>query len=267
MITGAALVRATEILCALSLLIQGWEYWSIRGLQTSQGPWAWSVQGRDVPPGGLHRLLDVVFADAVHQAHLLLRLVLAGVLAVWGGSLGLVLALWLGQVLFMIRWRGAFNGGSDFMTQVVLTGLLLGHGLMGLGRSDVAWPLGLGWIAVNATTSYVIAGWIKWLQPEWRSGAALAVFLDTGLHGPLPAHSIWRRPAVARAAAWAFMAWEATFPLAFLSVPMALLECAVALVFHLLVFRFFGLNRFVWAWLAAFPSVIWGSIWVGLSLA
>jgi hypothetical protein len=33
----------------------------------------------------------------------------------------------------------------------------------------------------------------------------------------------------------------------------------VAAVFHLLVFRFFGLNRFVWAWCASFPAIIYCS--------
>ena len=37
----------------------------------------------------------------------------------------------------------------------------------------------------------------------------------------------------------------------------ALAFCAVALVFHLLVFRFFGLNRFVWAWVATFPAILY----------
>jgi hypothetical protein len=33
--------------------------------------------------------------------------------------------------------------------------------------------------------------------------------------------------------------------------------CAVAALFHFLVFWFFGLNRFFWAWVASFPAIIW----------
>jgi hypothetical protein len=36
--------------------------------------------------------------------------------------------------------------------------------------------------------------------------------------------------------------------------------CAIALVFHLLVFVFFGLNRFVWAWVVSFPALLY---WAG----
>ena len=264
MMDGTTLIRATECLCGVNLLIQGIEYWRLRSVQSPQGPWSWQVQGKDVPPGAVHRLLDVLFAPQAHAVHLCLRIAGALLLILWGSSPSLVVFLWLGQIAWMIRWRGAFNGGSDFMTQVVLTGMLMAHGLQALDLGPLAWAIGLGWIAVNATTSYVIAGWVKWLQPSWRDGSALSVFLDTGLHGPLPAQSIWRRPWVAKAAAWSFMGWEATFPLAFISVEWALVECAIALFFHLLVFRFFGLNRFVWAWLASYPAIIWGSIWVGM---
>jgi hypothetical protein len=39
-------------------------------------------------------------------------------------------------------------------------------------------------------------------------------------------------------------------------VRLALGLCASAVVFHFLVFWYFGLNRFFWSWLATFPAVI-----------
>ena len=261
---GHTLIRATECLCGINLLIQGLEFWRMRQVQSLVGPWAWRVQGHDVPEGALHQVLDFLFTPQVHALHLILRIVGSLVLIFWGSSLWLVACLWLGQVALMIRWRGAFNGGSDFMTQVVLSGMLMAQVLAFLDWGPMAWAIGLGWIAVNATTSYVIAGWVKWLQPQWRDGSALPVFLDTGLHGPLPPNSLWRRPWVSKCASWSFMGWEASFPLAFISVEWALVQCTIALFFHLLVFRFFGLNRFVWAWLASYPAILWGSVWVGM---
>jgi hypothetical protein len=56
--------------------------------------------------------------------------------------------------------------------------------------------------------------------------------------------------------------WEGCFPLALLDVRLAAVFCAVATVFHGLVFRYFGLNRFFWAWLATFPSILyWAGAW------
>jgi hypothetical protein len=37
----------------------------------------------------------------------------------------------------------------------------------------------------------------------------------------------------------------------------ALVYCVVAGVFHVLVFWYFGLNRFVFAWLSTFPAIIY----------
>ena len=40
-------------------------------------------------------------------------------------------------------------------------------------------------------------------------------------------------------------------------VRLAVVFCAVASVFHFLVFRFFGLNRFFWAWMTTYPAILW----------
>jgi hypothetical protein len=61
---------------------------------------------------------------------------------------------------------------------------------------------------------------------------------------------------------WGFILWECAVPVALVGPGFALAFCAVALVFHLLVFRFFGLNRFVWAWLVSFPAMMyWAGRW------
>jgi hypothetical protein len=46
-------------------------------------------------------------------------------------------------------------------------------------------------------------------------------------------------------------------PLALLDARLAALFCLIAAFFHYLVFWFFGLNRFFWAWLSTFPAIIW----------
>jgi hypothetical protein len=75
----------------------------------------------------------------------------------------------------------------------------------------------------------------------------------------LAERSLFRRPAIARACAWAFILWECSFPLAMAGPRCAIAACSVAAVFHFLVFRFFGLNRFFWAWVVSFPAIIYCS--------
>jgi hypothetical protein len=216
------------------------------------------VQRSELPhrPAWLRPLLNVLMRPGPYRAMLLMRLLLS--LLLMAGLLPLIgaLLLFLIALVLLMRWRGAFNGGSDFMTLVGLTGLLIAHGLGALTDPELGWRAGLWYVALQSVTSYFVSGWVKLLRPEWRNGSALPAFLDSGVYGPLPERSVFRRPAIARAVSWGFTVWEGCFPLALLDVRLAIGLCASAVVFHFLVFWYFGLNRFFWSWLATFPAVI-----------
>lgn len=250
-------VRLTEILFGWSLGVQTLEYLRMRAATGPDGLWAWSVQRGDIPNAVLRRVLDGLFAPAVHQAHLWLRLAAALWLLLEGGNAVAMGFLFAGNLLILIRWRGAFNGGSDFLTLVVLTGLCIIH----LGalwfEPLLAMRAGLWYIAIQAITSYFMSGWVKILRPEWRRGEAMTVFLNGAIYGPLPPGHWLHRPALAFLGSWAFILWECAFPFALVNPLHAIGFCAVAAVFHFLVFWFFGLNRFFWAWMASFPAIVW----------
>ena len=250
-------LRLTECLFGWSLGIQTVEYLCMKQATGPQGLWAWSVQRRDIPQDWVRRLLDVLFSPDVHQMHLLLRLQAALVLIFSGGSFALLLFLFLGNLLILIRWRGSFNGGSDFMTLVVLTGLLIAYTVGIWAKPEIGIQAGLCYICIQSITSYFISGWVKILQPEWRSGAAMTIFLNGAVYGPLPDDHLLRRPSLALLGSWAFILWECAFPFALVNPAHAVGFCVIAAGFHFLVFCFFGLNRFFWAWMCSFPAIIW----------
>jgi hypothetical protein len=252
-------VRAFEVLLGWNLLQQTLEQWRSQSLDRVSD---WSLQRQEMPahPPGLRALADALFSrPGPYLAMLGLRGLLA--LALMAGVLPAAgaVALFVIALLLLLRWRGAFNGGSDFMTLVGLTGLLIAHAWGAWAGMAAGWRAGLWYVALHAITSYFVSGWVKFLRPEWRSGEALPMFLDTGVYGPLPPDSVFRRPAVARLASWSFTLWEGCAPLALLDLRIAALFCAVAALFHFLVFWFFGLNRFFWAWLATFPAVMYAA--------
>jgi len=251
--------RGVEILCGLGLIIQTIEFLNLRGPLSARGVWSYEIGQDDLAHAS--RLVRAFFCfvsrEDVLFAHLALRLVASLALVVIGASLPLIGFLFAGTVIVLIRWRGAFNGGSDFMTIVVLSGLLIASLLSALGEAELGWRAGLIYIAIHSISSYFISGGVKLLNPEWRSGKALPLFLDGGVYGPLPATSLyWRRP-MALTCSWAFIIWECLAPLAFFDAFFALVYCAIAGVFHGLVFWYFGLNRFVFAWLSTFPAIIY----------
>ena len=252
-------IRATELLFALSLIIQTLEYLRMGKHTADDAFWSWPLQRADIPNAPVRALLDMLFKPQMHQLHLVLRLLAAGVLAVQGASLPLVLFLFVGNLLILIRWRGAFNGGSDFFTLVVLTGLLISQVVGAWGNTQLGWQAGFWYIAIQAITSYFMSGAVKLLRPEWRNGSAMTIFLNGAIYGPLSASHPLRNTVLAKLGSWGFIVWEILFPFSLLNPRLAAVFCAVAALFHFLVFWFFGLNRFFWAWLCAFPAIIWCS--------
>ncbi len=256
----AFFVRAFEFLLGWSLLLQTLEQLRIQRLDRVSD---WAIQRQEMPaqPPGLQALADTLFSrPGPYLGMLCVRGALA--VALMAGALPAAgaAALFAIALLLLLRWRGAFNGGSDFMTLVGLTGLLIAHAWGGwTGDMSAGWRAGLWYVALQSITSYFVSGWVKLLRREWRTGEALPLFLDTGVYGPLAPDSLFRRPLVARAVSWAFTVWEGCAPLALLDLRIAAVFCAVAAVFHFLVFWFFGLNRFFWAWVATFPAVMYAA--------
>jgi len=252
-------IRATELVFAWSLTLQTLEYLRMGQYTADDAFWSWQLQRADIPSATVRALLDVLFKPQMHQLHLVLRLCAAVALALQGASLPLIGFLFVGNLLILIRWRGAFNGGSDFMTLVVLTGLLISQVVGALGHVELGWQAGFWYIAIQAITSYFMSGAVKLLRREWRNGSAMTIFLNGAIYGPLSAKHLLRNKWLTLLGSWGFIVWEILFPLSLLDPRLAAVFCAVAALFHFLVFWFFGLNRFFWAWLCAFPAIMWCS--------
>jgi len=252
-------IRATEWLFALSLVIQTLEYLRMGKAVSDDGLWSWTLQRADIPNARVRACLDVLFKQRLHELHLVLRLCAAVGLGALGASLPLVGFLFVSNLLILIRWRGAFNGGSDFMTLVVLTGLLIAQVVSVLANPQLGWQAGFWYIAIQAITSYFMSGAVKLLRPEWRNGSALTIFMNGAIYGPLSPTHLLRNKWLAMMSSWVFIVWEILFTLSLLDPRLAVVFCAMAVMFHFMVFWFFGLNRFFWAWLCSFPAIVWCS--------
>lgn len=209
------------------------------------------------------RLSEILVAIACLQAALehtaapRLRWRAIGEAAMAAAAAGVAPALTLGALFAagldtLRRFGGPYNGGSDRMRLLVLLGLWVAR-----VAPDAA-AVGLGYVAVQIVLSYAMAGWVKLANRDWRNGRALIdVFafsvypVSEGLRG-------WAgRPRALLAAAWVMLLFEAAFPLVLLH-PLALRAgLAAALAFHLVNACVFGLNRFVWAWMAGYPLLLW----------
>jgi len=214
-------LRLTELLLALAVLQQSAEHWH--------------MASHDRPLFALRFGLALLLIVGLAPAHTLLALLLVG-------------------VIVLRRFDGPFNGGSDKMTLLILVCLTATHWLPNQAQKEVAF----GYLSMQLILSYVISGWVKLRNPDWRSGQAL---MDVFRFSAYPVSEALRlqanHPNRIFIASWAVMLFEIAFPMILLSPLLLAAGLVAAAGFHLANACLFGLNRFFWIWLAAYPSLIW----------
>jgi hypothetical protein len=173
-------------------------------------------------------------------------------IGVWPGGVALLL-LALGAWC-LERFDGPYNGGADRMSLLLLCCVA--------GATLAPRPLlaeaSLAYLAAQLVICYFMAGWVKLVNPAWRSGRALAdVFAFSAYPVSAELRLLAQRPRLMRAAARSIVAFELLFPLALLDRVALGVAGGLAILFHAANACLFGLNRFLWIWLAAWPSLWW----------
>jgi hypothetical protein len=231
---------ATAI-CALELII-------VREAFSERGVYAWSVLRADY--GVLARPLGILFGARGTLALLVLQLAAAIALPVVAHPAPAWIAFGA-SLAISIRWRGSYNGGSDAMLLVVLLVIAIGRTAPSLANAALAYA------AVQLVLSYFIAGVAKLGDPAWRAGRALPILVALPHYRVPPrAAAFLSRPHAARVLTYAMLAVECTFPLALLDHDVCVAYLVVGGCFHLVNALVFGLNRFLWVWIAAYPALL-----------
>jgi hypothetical protein len=140
------------------------------------------------------------------------------------------------------------------MSLLILLCLTLAHLL-----PEPAWrELAFGYLGMQLLLSYFMSGWVKVVNTDWRQGRALR---DVFLFSAYPVGENIRqwasRPRLLTTMGWAVMGFELAFPLTVLSRPALVAGLVVAALFHGANACLFGLNRFFWIWICAYPSLLW----------
>lgn len=189
------------------------------------------------------------------EQRLFLPRILLSILLMLGFHTQWVCAALLIHALFILRYfQGPYNGGSDRMGLLILCCLCATHLMPSLRLQELAF----GYLAVQLLLSYFIAGWVKLMNPEWRNGRALQ---DVFRFSAYPASESFRTwadwPRLLHVMSWAVILFEVLFPFTLLTKTTLILGLITAAIFHFANAYLFGLNRFFWIWLAAYPSILW----------
>ena len=176
-------------------------------------------------------------------------LLLGGFYSQWA-----LLALSLHSLFILHRFAGPYNGGSDRMGLLILYCLGAARFLPeGIGQE-----MAFGYLAVQVVLSYFISGQVKIFNPDWRSGRALRdVFSFSAYPVSDALRGLADHPRMLWLMSWAVMLFELLFPLSLINNDTLIVALVLAALFHLANACVFGLNRFLWFWIAAYPSLIW----------
>jgi hypothetical protein len=148
--------------------------------------------------------------------------------------------------------------GSDHMSAVVLIALVIGFGPLGDAFLRTA---ALIFVAAQLCLAYGAAGVAKLVSPTWRRGTALALILDTDTYGHASS-AAWLRchPRIGELLTRSVIVAEVLFGLGLVVVlpaPWAWLLLVWGVLFHTATAVLMGLNTFLWAFVAAYPAIVY----------
>lgn len=249
----------TQLLLTVAVLLQTFELLLIKNSWAAI--WTWDVLKNDYSKWPRHSMKLVTFFlnDNGFLFVLDLRILFAILLLAFPNPF-VFLGLLLTTLLLCLRWRGTYNGGSDTMTVVILLAITVAaffkhHGVV---VRACFW-----YIALQTCLSYFIAGVVKLRNSKWRNGRALSLLVTkTNYEIPVEFQKLFSNHKVSLICCWLILIFECSFPVALLHPALCQIYIALAVCFHLANFFIFGLNRFAFAWMAAYPALILASHWM-----
>lgn len=239
-------------LMGFAVALQSLEFIKMRESITETGIWRWSELRSEYLflPKRIQKALDWVMTDKRFIEMMAIRFTAAIVALIYPYFLFIYCILFFTTFLITLRWRGSFNGGSDYLTLIMLLCLCVGS-LHPLLAKAALW-----YITLQVISSYFLAGLYKVKQTKWRLGTAVYGFVSSpNYKTPRFIVEKSKNPAYAQTLAWAVILFELAFPLVLTAPILTKFFLLAGVLFHLGNFMTFGLNRFFWVWCASYPAI------------
>ena len=240
---------------SIAVFYQGIETLWIYSSWANDGIWRWELLKKDYS----NKTQDFLYhflSERRFFALVLAQVIFAGI-NIFHPQAWILGFLLLSTSLTALRWRGSFNGGADYMTAVVLLGAFIASCFP---ESENVQLASFAYISVQVVLSYFLAGIAKAKQQKWRDGRAITEFALHSYYAVDPrTKRLAKKPFYANFAAKMILIFECTFPLALLDPRICLVYICIGFFFHLENYFILGLNRFLFAWLAAYPALYYVS--------
>ncbi len=250
------IIYAIHLIALIACLITSLEYLFLKNITTELGVWRFSDLKKEYMnlPTFFQKCFHFIFQHQYFYFLNLSRLIMVFALLFLDLNAVLYGMLLISTIFVSVRFRGTFNGGSDYMLIQVLIVLFL----LSIFKNDLTFYkiVILSYLAVQSVFSYFIAGYVKIKEKTWRSGEALRNFLNLPTYAiPNKIRELSKHSKLMFFASWLMMCSELLFPVSFLNQKMAVYFLIMGVVFHFLNFIIFGLNRFFFSWIATYPAI------------
>jgi hypothetical protein len=250
------IITWSERLIGFAIVLQSVELLLVRNNFYENGIWSWFDLRNDYPEF-FQVFLSLVLSRRSFVGLLIVQAIFAVLLMAFpDGALAAELLIFLAIVTLLESWRyrGTYNGGSDFMTMVVLIGLTGARIFSQWEKYFIAY------IAVQVCLSYFISGLVKLKKKNWITGEAFQSLSRSQSYSiPSRARKLMSRAGFARCASLLLIIYEVSFPFALVNTDFCRVYIVIAVMFHLAMVYVFGLNRFLWAWFSAYPALFYWS--------
>ena len=239
-------------LMGLAIMFQSLEFIKMKESISERGIWRWSELRSEYLflPKKILQGLDWIMTDKRFIEMMTIRFSAAILTIIYPHFLVIFFVLFFSTFLITLRWRGSFNGGSDYLSLIILLCLSVGF-LHPLLAKAALW-----YITLQVISSYFLAGLYKIKAAKWRMGTAVYGFVSSPCY-KTPHFMIEksRNPNWARVIAWSVIIFELSFPLVLTHPILTQMYLISGAIFHLVNFITFGLNRFFWVWCASYPAI------------
>lgn len=249
------LLKLTTIFTGISCFIQSIEYLSLRNIFNQNGIYRINILEKELQtsPPVISKCVLFICSNQIIQFILYIRIIFSLILLFSVSPVAIILLI-ISNLILAIRFKGAFNGGSDYMTLLTLIALFIAS----LAPENSKYSLMLMYLAIQVIMSYFLAGVAKLKDSDWRSGIAIANIINGPNYAPpIFIKKIFSLKLMSLFFGWVVIGFELLIPLIiFLPNQLGIIFLGL-LIFHLINFLIFGLNRFFFAWLATYPAVFY----------
>lgn len=254
-------LRETEFLISTGIILSSLEALCRPEDVEDGGLMSWRIsrtRSKRMVSGRPGQVLDKMFSTPGIHVLTSLRLTAATVAALPNGDRRAKAAAmtFLAVTNVLLQVRGSSGGdGSDQVNIIVCAAVAISKFFAHDVKVRTACT---AFIAGQSVVSYFAAGLAKVISPYWRNGTAMQGIFRTRTYGEKHVSALLKKyPILAKAGGWGVWTGEMLFPLVLVAPkPVATALIGTGVSFHAGNAAFMGLNRFVLAFSATYPSVI-----------